>query len=233
MKIAICEDELVQANIICQYVKVLQAEYPIERIQLYQNGELLLKDFYAGNSYDIYLLDIMLPGINGLEIAALLARQQPDACTIFITSYTQYVTQAFSLGSSQYFTKPIQSRVFLPAMRSILSDYLTAWLTFIPDNERAIQLRRDDIVYVEFYHGKMIIKTLNDSYEFYPNVKEEKIRFLELGFLKAHQGYFVNPIHICSILEDTVICTDHNMVPISIRCYKTLVKQFQYYLNTH
>lgn len=190
MKIAICEDELVQANIICQYVKVLQAEYPIERIQLYQNGELLLKDFYAGNSYDIYLLDIMLPGINGLEIAALLARQQPDACTIFITSYTQYVTQAFSLRSSQYFTKPIQSRVFLPAMRNIFSDYLTAWLTFIPDNERAIQLRRDDIVYVEFYHGKMIIKTLNDSYEFYPNVKEEKNTFFRARFFKNTSRIF-------------------------------------------
>ena len=59
------------------------------------------------HSADIALLDIDMPGINGLVLAKAIKEKSPDTAIIFLTGYSQYAVDAFAIHASGYLMKPI------------------------------------------------------------------------------------------------------------------------------
>lgn len=59
--------------------------------------------------YDVALLDIELPGTNGLELAKILQKENPDTNIIFVTGYTDYSIKAFEVAASDYLLKPVKT----------------------------------------------------------------------------------------------------------------------------
>lgn len=59
------------------------------------------------NTTDLVLLDIDMPGMNGIELAAAIKAKQPDAAVIFLTGYPQYAVDAFAVRASGYLMKPV------------------------------------------------------------------------------------------------------------------------------
>lgn len=58
---------------------------------------------------NVALLDIEMPGMTGLQLAKKLKDIQPDINIIFVTAYSQYALDAFSLYASGYLLKPLQT----------------------------------------------------------------------------------------------------------------------------
>lgn len=59
------------------------------------------------NPVDLALLDIHMPDMNGLELAAAIKRKQPETAIIFLTGYAQYAVEAFAVRASGYLLKPV------------------------------------------------------------------------------------------------------------------------------
>ncbi len=57
---------------------------------------------------DIAFLDIRMPGLNGLEVAAAAANVSPRTQIVFVTAYDQYAIDAFERGAIDYLLKPIK-----------------------------------------------------------------------------------------------------------------------------
>lgn len=72
-----------------------------------QNGETALHLMQEKQS-DCVLLDMKLPGMNGLEVLERLKKQWPNIPVIMMTAYEELelIEQAFQLGAKKYFTKP-------------------------------------------------------------------------------------------------------------------------------
>jgi len=73
----------------------------------YQNSDQLFEDEIL-NSYDIFLFDINMPGLNGFDTLKELRELKIDIPVIFITSMSDidYVKEAYTLGCSDYIRKP-------------------------------------------------------------------------------------------------------------------------------
>jgi DNA-binding LytR/AlgR family response regulator len=57
---------------------------------------------------DVAFLDIRMPGLSGLEVAAAAAEASPETQVVFITAYNQYAIDAFEHGAIDYLLKPIE-----------------------------------------------------------------------------------------------------------------------------
>ena len=78
--------------------------------------------YAAENPVDIALLDIDMPGMNGLVLAARLKELRPDATIIFVTGYAQYAVEAFSIHAQGYLLKPLSKEKLEQEIRYALGE---------------------------------------------------------------------------------------------------------------
>ena len=114
LSIAICEDETCfSAHIAKLLHRYLADQHLNASIESYSSGEELLT---TGRNPDIILMDIELPGSNGMEIIAHLRERGCRGQVIFITAYEKYVFQAFDVDAVHYILKPVEDEKFFRAM---------------------------------------------------------------------------------------------------------------------
>ena len=86
------------------------------------NGEDALKRIEA-QTYDVIILDIGLPGIDGLEVLKAI-REKSDVPVIVMTARTdiQSINQVFALGANDYLNKPFRPEILLKRIEVVLAD---------------------------------------------------------------------------------------------------------------
>ena len=100
LKCLLLDDELQGLS----YLKLLCEQIPeLEVVRAFNDPEVFLKEFSKLN-FDLCILDIEMPGTNGIQVAALL-KGKP---VIFTTAYKDYAINAFDLDAIDYVLKPIK-----------------------------------------------------------------------------------------------------------------------------
>ncbi len=116
MRILLVEDEKRLADAIEYILK--KNKYIVDVIS---NGEDGL-DYSLSNVYDLIILDIMLPKLNGIEILKNIRKNKLDIPVLFLTAKTtiQDKIQAFNSGADDYLTKPFETEELLLRVRAML-----------------------------------------------------------------------------------------------------------------
>lgn len=68
---------------------------------------------------DIVLLDVQMPGMTGVELAAHLMKQQAPPAVIFVTAYDEYAFKAFEVHALDYLLKPVRAARLAEAIRRV------------------------------------------------------------------------------------------------------------------
>jgi len=68
---------------------------------------------------DVVLLDVEMPGLNGLELARELSSQHPAPAIIFVTAHEEYAVEAFALAAVDYLVKPVRRTRLAEALKRI------------------------------------------------------------------------------------------------------------------
>ena len=103
----IAEDEQIFRDAL---VQLLAKQWPeIELKALCQDGSEALEAL-AEFKPDIAFLDIRMPGVNGMDVAAACAELSPATQVVFVTAYNQYAIDAFEKGAIDYLLKPIEPK---------------------------------------------------------------------------------------------------------------------------
>ena len=90
-------------------------------VQTAVNGEEVIEFCYE-NSYDLYLFDINVPKINGIDLLKELRKNNDDTPAIYLTSYKDKdkLTQGFLSGCDDYLKKPVDLDELLLRIQSVL-----------------------------------------------------------------------------------------------------------------
>jgi len=117
MKILICDDHKLLREGLIQILR------PVEKITYIGEagtGEEVLK-LMKNTAFDILILDIALPGKNGLEILATVKTLYPSTPVLMVSMHTQvqYAIRALKKGESRYLTKNVESDELIIAIRKI------------------------------------------------------------------------------------------------------------------
>lgn len=106
LHIAICDDDTKIASQIEDYADRFFRTHCVDtKTQVYQSGENLLYDLRDGIYYDLLLLDIEMPGVDGMELAKSIHEDMPSARIIFITSHLEYAIEAYEFSVFRYIPK--------------------------------------------------------------------------------------------------------------------------------
>ena len=94
----------------------IAAEVPSIVVAEAADGFAALELAQAGN-LDVALIDIRMPGMDGVELARHLARLPNTPAVIFVTAFDQYAVQAFELAALDYLVKPVRAARLADALR--------------------------------------------------------------------------------------------------------------------
>ena len=94
----------------------IAAEVPSIVVAEAADGFAALELAQAGN-LDVALIDIRMPGMDGVELARHLARLPTTPAVIFVTAFDQYAVQAFELAALDYLVKPVRAARLADALR--------------------------------------------------------------------------------------------------------------------
>lgn len=75
------------------------------------------------NSHDVYVVDVMLPGVNGLELTRRVRADQPDAAIVIISALCQSdeIKTGMDAGATTYLVKPVSPRLLVETVSSFLA----------------------------------------------------------------------------------------------------------------
>jgi len=112
-KIALCDDE----EALLRLVSGLVGEWAAARqtvcgIETFPSAEAFLFQYQEDKSYDILLLDIEMTGMDGVELARTVRRDNEAVQIVFITGYSDYIAQGYEVSALHYLMKPVNEEKF-------------------------------------------------------------------------------------------------------------------------
>jgi len=115
-KILLCEDDTNLGMVLKNYLELNDFDVTLER-----DGRLGLAAFQR-EKFDICLLDVMMPNMDGFTLAEEIRDVDPDIPLFFLSAKTmkEDIIQGYKLGADDYITKPFDSEVLLLKIRAIL-----------------------------------------------------------------------------------------------------------------
>lgn len=216
ISIAICEDEpyfLENINrLLNQYLEDKKIETSVKN---YVNGEEFL---ISGQDADIVLMDIELPGLDGMKVVERLRDQGNHAQVIFVTVYREYVFQAFDVEAIHYILKPIDPVKFFAAMDKAMERIIhrSDNALMISTGKISLKILTRNIRFCEVYNHEVVIHTTTQTYN-YPGTLDSLEEELDDSFYRCHRSYIVNMNYVTARESDIAYIEGGDKVLISRR----------------
>lgn len=237
--IALCDDDVSYLKNTL-YKAVLEAAYKAgiqTDVHLFSNENKLLREYENGNRFDIVILDIDMPFLNGKELAARLRLMDFSFFLVFVTAYENELANTIRYRINAFIPKSSDNNEMNDEFMRVFSEYLC----FCPQYE-VFDILRDGLLssykvelsnILGFYLSEKIIylkTTANDYILKERRFNEILDRFLSKNFFECHRNYIVNINKISEITESAVILENGDEFPISKRNHRKLVKAFARYV---
>lgn len=196
LEIAICDDQRSCAQDIYRHVKTILAKQNIEaKFTAYPSGRKLLD---AQTRFDIILLDIDMPGMDGIETGMLLRRRDEKCKIIMVTAEKERYKDAFRFQAFRYVTKPIDPSEIAEAINAAVQVPLGSETIGLFLNRIRYDIAQRDISYVRAFNGYTEFVVGDNVYR-----REDSLSVIEKElnaklFFKVNRQYIVN----MSAIED-------------------------------
>lgn len=201
-------------------------------IQIYQSSENLLYDLQDGISYDLLLLDIEMPEVDGMDLAKVIFEKLSAAKIIFITSHLEYAITAYEFSVFRYIPKTVIREKLSPALEDYYKLYRLERNEFytVEIKNHVEQLPYREILYI-LKDGKYTVFHMTGG-------KKQSVRktlaqvFEEISreyFYFADRGCIVNLANVVGMDEMSILFPDNQRITISktnIPDFKTTMLRF-------
>lgn len=205
IRIAIVEDEPTERDRIKVYLEEIaqedQTQFDIEQ---YSSGMAFV--MRGMKDYDLVLMDIDMPNLNGIETAKALRKVDQSATLIFVTNMAQYAISGYEVNAIDFILKPVNRYSFAIKIKRAISR--TA-----KKNDNAIQIKMDgtiflvhmyQIMYLEVDGHYVIFHTTQGDYKEYTTLKLAQKRINSSHFVQCNQSFLINMKYIESVSRESV-----------------------------
>lgn len=225
--IAVCDDDSIYTDKINALVQRYCTRHQISAVvHMYNSSNALCHELtdwaqtgsaLSAGAFDLYILDIEMPEMDGMELAALIRRIQTDALIIFITSHLEYAVESYQLSIFRYIPKQLL-HARIPAALADAFHYLSLQegKSFIYTSAgKLLKIPYKNIFYI-CKDGKNAVFHLTGGPEKIRSSLRQVYQLLSGDdFIFIDRGYIVNISHIQGIKDNDVLLKNGIRLPVS------------------
>ena len=139
LHIAICDDEqeqLALTQALLQEYHELHPELDL-RVDTFSSGAALLEHLRTNGSFDVYMLDILMPNENGIELGLKIRKTDQCGHIFYLTTSPDYAIDSYLTKASQYLLKPVKKELLFRALDETVQNWLREHQSFVTIKTRS------------------------------------------------------------------------------------------------
>jgi DNA-binding LytR/AlgR family response regulator len=239
LRIAICDDQPRELDIINEYIKEYLNTHPREaEIQEFPHPDKLLTTTES-ERFHLYILDIVMPMVSGLELGKEIRSRDCEAQIIYATTEPQFALQAYAASPINYLVKPIEKQQLFDTLTLAISKAdLAEDQTFAVKTTESLRVMKlSDIICCEYRSHAVIFRLTNgeevSSRTFRKNFSEYCTSILkDRHFLQCHTSFIINLRRVERFAKDSFTLYGGKIVPIAAKQYPVVRDAYMDYLMT-
>ncbi len=227
IKIVVCDDDQTSMEQIKGLLHAYGREKEIRMdIHTYTSALEVQEALTAGEleNADLLMLDIMMEGKNGIELAEDIRKKDRNIPIVFATTSPEFALKAYHVFAVRYLLKPLENEAVWEMLDFVIAHLLTKKDKIFGINTKkgCVNVNFSEIVHVENVARKMCV-TMKDG-KIYQSVgirdsfeKQVEALLQEENFIQPHKSYVVNLDYVSSYTTTILHMDNNNDIPISRR----------------
>lgn len=226
LTIAVCDDQEMDLKILELHLKEYRRQNRCGPFQVdwFTSSAELVERLREGRRYDLFILDMMMPEYNGVEVGRTIRADGLDGAIIYITATADFALDAIGVHPEQYLLKPLDPEALYQALDAVVGrrQGRARQCLALKTREGIEQLPYGEIVCVEHAGRVMRVHTaagdpresvyLRSSFETLVQPVLQRP-----GFLMTHKSYVVNLAHVRALQASSCLTDTGLEVPVSRR----------------
>ena len=204
IKVLVCDDDKIITDKVKHLLNDIQEQYSFElNIQIYNDGQSVMKE---NEVFDIAIVDIEMPNVDGLALSEELKKRNPDTIVLILTSFSDYLDSAMRIQVFRYLSKPIDVERFTKNFIEAVSYYKQISKQIVVESgDEVLTIKTKDILYIENLKHGSVIATKHGDYK--TNKKpQEWYEFINQPncFTFSHKSFLVNLQNVINFDKNTI-----------------------------
>lgn len=219
LKLAIVDDDQETIERVEDFTRAyMQTADHSFQIKRFTNSMHLISSILDGDRFDLYLLDVEMPGSSGIETAEVIRKLQPVAAIIFLTSYLQYAPKGYPVHALRYILKDRMEEELPEALGKALADLseLDRSCLMVTHYGNVTRVRHKDIIYVrKDFRSVRIVTTEQGPLQDNRGIKELFEELNDIQFTFTDRSCFINLNFALGIEGNWMVMKNGERLPIS------------------
>lgn len=233
LRIAICDDREEESAVCAVHIHRYLMETGKEAVvkQFHHPDDLLLEA--EKEPFHLYLLDVIMPMVNGIEVGMNIRLSDQQAQIIYLTTSREFAVDAYAVNASHYLVKPYTEVAFHQAMDRAMVKLENVACRTIQLKQLGGGLLSVDVSDIRYIESQAHVQCLYLKNAAATEASRSLSRLGELleelapgQFVSPYKGYIVNLSAIRSMDSSQIVLIGGETLPIAKRSYRTLRNQF-------
>lgn len=225
MYIAVCDDQAEELNAIDALLREWETErnLPLHR-RLFSNTVELL-DAARRESFTLYLLDVIMSGINGMSAARELRDFDRTADIVFLTSSPEFAWESYRVQAMDYLLKPVDKGLLFGLLDKLYRrEQRPQEALIVKTSPTVLRILFSELSFVEVIGKRLYFNMTNgDVREITGTMKNYEQQLLSRPeFMRVHRSYIVNMLQVEELSSSYIRTFSGKRLPVSRLLYPQL-----------
>ena len=222
LRIAICDDSQEFLNQIKKTLSDWEDRPDNMSVETFEDADSLLAS-HRRNPFDIILLDVIMPLLNGIEAAKEIRQQDKTVKIVFLTTSPEFALESYTVKANNYLLKPVDPPRLFACLQELVEDLQEKHKTIVVKSAKALHhVEIKNIEYLEAQNKHVLfvlsdgtsISSIEPLYTF-----EDQLPLVD-GFFKCNRSYVVNIHRIDMYTAKEIRMRSGCRISIARNCHK-------------